>query len=47
MKLFVLSDAGSTISTGLSTCVFLVTMKVTPCNDVGGLRCDASGLHPQ
>jgi hypothetical protein len=46
-KLIVLSDVGGALVAGLEACVSLIRVKVDARSDAGGLRCHASGLHPQ
>jgi hypothetical protein len=47
VKLITLSDVGGAIGAGLEAYVSLIMAKVDAQGDVRGLRCHASGLHPQ
>jgi hypothetical protein len=46
-KLIMLSDVGGALGAGLEACVSLIRVKVDAHDDAGGLRCRASGVHPQ
>jgi hypothetical protein len=46
-NIITLSDIGGAISAGFEDCVSLIRAKVDVRGDARGLRCHASGLHPQ